>query len=125
MDYNKMDSLVRIPYGQGLFKGIVKSEVSREELAQLKMKLHDAGVNFFEKPMKELQLDAILSVSNRNAGFAAVAQYPCLTVPMGFTETGEPTTLTFIARPFEEDKLLKMGYAFEQATKMRKSPGLY
>jgi hypothetical protein len=25
-------------------------------------------------------------------------------------------------RPFEEDKLLKMGYAFEKATRMRKIP---
>jgi amidase len=121
-DYNNKDTLIRIPYGQTLFNGIVKEEISREDLISLKMKLHDAGLTYFEKPMTDLKLDAILSISNRNAGYAAVAAYPCLTVPMGFTKAGEPNSLTFIARPFEEDKLLKMGYAFEQATKLRKTP---
>ena len=125
VDFNVKDSLKRIPYGQGLFTGIVKTDIKPEELSQIKMNLHNAGVSFFEKPMTEYKLDAILSINNRNAGQASVAQYPCLTVPMGFTEAGEPTSLTFIARPFEEDKLLKMGYAFEQATKMRKAPQLY
>ena len=125
VDFNVKDSLKRIPYGQGLFTGIVKTDIKQEELSQIKMNLHNAGVSFFEKPMTEYKLDAILSINNRNAGQAAVAQYPCLTVPMGFTEAGEPTSLTFITRPFEEDKLLKMGYAFEQATKKRKAPQLY
>ena len=125
VDFNVKDSLKRIPYGQGLFTGIVKTDIKPEELSQIKMNLHNAGVSFFEKPMTEYKLDAILSINNRNAGQAAVAQYPCLTVPMGFTEAGEPTSLTFITRPFEEDKLLKMGYAFEQATKKRKAPQLY
>jgi amidase len=70
-------------------------------------------------------LDAILSINNWNAGYAAVAKYPCLTVPMGYSEEGEPQNITFIARPFEEDKLLKMGYAFEQATRIRVSPEGY
>jgi amidase len=121
-DYNKKDSLIRIPYGQDLFTGILKTVISQEELIQLKLRLHNEGVSFFEKPMTEYQLDAILSINNRNAGYAAVAQYPCLTVPMGFMETGDPSSITFIARPFEEDKLLKMGFAFEQATRMRKLP---
>jgi hypothetical protein len=29
----------------------------------------------------------------------------------------QPIGITFISRPFEEDKLLKIGYAFEQGTK--------
>jgi len=75
--------------------------------------------------MVEHQLDAILSINNRGAGFAAAAKYPCLTVPMGYSEAGQPSSLTFIARPFEEDKLLKMGFAFEQATKIRELPKEY
>lgn len=125
VDYNTKDSLIRIPYGQTLFTGIVNEDISKEDLTQLKLKLHNAGVDYFEKPMSEHNLDAILSISNRNAGYAAVAEYPCLTVPMGFQKTGEPTSLTFIARPFEEDKLLKMGYAFEQVTKLRRIPEEY
>ncbi len=125
MDFNSKDTLARIPYGQGLFTGIVKPELTNEQLTESRIKLHDAGKSFFEKPMTEHQLDAILSINNRSAGFAAVAHYPCLTVPMGFSKTGEPSNLTFIARPFEEDKLLKMGYAYEQVSKMRKAPELY
>ena len=124
VDYNKKDSLIRIPYGQDLFTGILEENISQEDLIQLKARLHKEGVNFFEKPMAEHQLDAILSINNRNAGYAAVAEYPCLIVPMGYMETGEPSGLTFIARPFEEDKLLKIGFAFEQATRIRKKNSL-
>jgi len=125
VDFNLKDTISRMPYGQGLFTGIVALELKQEELTEIKTKLHDAGTLYFEKPITEHQLDAILSINNRSAGFAAVAQYPCLTVPMGFSKVGEPSNLTFIARPFEEDKLLKIGYAYEQISRMRKSPGLY
>jgi hypothetical protein len=39
---------------------------------------------------------------------AAAANYPCLTVPMGYTATGQPIGITFISRPFQEDMLLKL-----------------
>jgi amidase len=43
----------------------------------------------------------------------------------GLCQTGAPIGITFISRPFEEDKLLKIGYAFEQGTKARKLPKDY
>ncbi len=125
VEYNKQDSLIRIPYGQAEFAGAAALDLKPEELIQLRTRLHSEGVRYFEIPMVEHQLDAILGVDNRNAGYAAAARYPCLIVPMGYSEAGQPTGLTFIARPFEEDKLLKMGYAFEQATKARKLPEGY
>ncbi len=124
-DFNRSDSLLRIPYGQGHFEEIVALKISPEDHLKLKASLHENGVSYFEKPMVKYQLDAILSVSNRSAGFAASARYPCLTVPMGYRKSGEPVGITFIARPFEEEKLLKIGYAFEQATKLRKLPDNY
>lgn len=123
--YNNQDSLVRIPYGQGRFEAASAVDISPEDLIQLRDRLHSEGVRYFETPMVEYQLDAILSINNRGAGFAAAAKYPCLTVPMGYSEAGEPSSLTFIARPFEEDKLLKMGFAFEQANKIRELPKEY
>lgn len=123
--HNLEDTLNRIPYGQGRFDGIVANDLSAEELEQLKDRLNKAGISFFEKPMQEHNLDAVLSINNWNAGYAAAAKYPCLTIPMGYYESGEPTGLTFIAKRFEEDKLLKMAYAFEQGTKMHKSPVLF
>jgi amidase len=123
--FNRADSLVRAPYGQALFEGIVAEDISREELAKLWERLHWDAVQYFEKPMQAHQLDAVLSINNYNAGQAALAQYPCLTVPMGYKETGEPISLTFISRPFEEDKLLKMGFAFEQSVRARRPPAGY
>lgn len=123
--YNLEDTLVRIPYGQGRFEAASKVNISPDSLILLRNRLHNEGVRYFETPMVEHQLDAILSINNRGAGFAAAAKYPCLTVPMGYSEAGQPSSLTFIARPFEEDKLLKMGFAFEQATKIRELPKEY
>ncbi len=120
--FNRKDLLKNIPYGQARFEEMQAKNISQEELIQLRNRLHQDGVNYFEKPLVENQLDAILSIDNRSAGYAAAAKYPCLAIPMGYRVNGEPCSLTFIARPFEEDKLLKMGYAFEQATKIRKMP---
>ena len=47
---------------------------------------------------------------------------PAITVPMGFTRTGLPVGLQILARPFDEHKLFQYAYAYEQATKHRKSP---
>ncbi len=122
-DFNMADTLVRIPYGQTIFDEMVALEITPEEVLKLKTRLHEEGVRYFDMPMTDLQLDVILSVNNRNAGTAAAAFYPCLTVQMGYRDNGAPAGITFIARPFEEEKLLMIGYAFEQATKLRILPG--
>jgi len=44
---------------------------------------------------------------------------------MGYQKSGEPISLTFIAPLFQEQKLLQLGYAFEQLTKVRKLPKNY
>lgn len=125
VDFNLQDTIINIPYGQGRFANILETNLSQEEHAELKESLNKRGIAFFEKPMKDYELDAVISINNWNAGQAAAAKYPCLTIPMGYTETGAPKGITFIARPFEEDKLLKWGYAFEQLTKSRVIPADY
>ena len=52
---------------------------------------------------------------------AAVAGYPSITVPAGFV-FGLPIGLSFFGRAWSEAKLLKLAYAFEQATKLRRAP---
>jgi amidase len=52
---------------------------------------------------------------------AAVAGYPSITVPAGFV-FGLPVGLSFFGRAWSEPTLLKLAYAFEQATKFRKPP---
>jgi hypothetical protein len=64
------------------------------------------------KTMTEHQLDVILSINNWNAGEAAAANYPCLTVPMGYAKPA-PIGITFISRPF--DKLLKIDMPLNRA----------
>ncbi|MBT8182370.1 MAG: amidase [Eudoraea sp.] len=125
VEYNLADSLVRIPYGQSIFDSILKDSTSLDELQLIKKKLEENGRLFFDTPMDQHQLDAILSINNFHAGYAAVAKYPALTVPMGYKETGEPISLTFISKQFQETSLFKLGRAFEKSTKIRKPPATY
>ena len=52
---------------------------------------------------------------------AAVAGYPNITVPAG-SLFGLPLGLNFFGRKWDEPKLLRIAYAFEQATKHRRAP---
>jgi amidase len=46
--YNKQDSLDKT-YGQGRFEKILDTNLSAEELAKLRVKLHDAGVELLKR----------------------------------------------------------------------------
>lgn len=124
IEFNKKDTLKRAPYGQQLFEGIVKDNTTQDELEAIKERLKFAGQQYMAG-LKEEGLDAVLSINNYHSGVAAVAKYPTLTVPMGYKESGEPISLTFVGLPFSERKLLEIGYAFEQETKARKLPKNY
>ena len=106
--YNREDSLLRIPYGQAIFESMAQVSLSEEEHNALKERLQSEGRRFFETPMSLYDLDVILSVDNFNASHAAAAHFPCLIVPMGFTPQGQPTGLTLIAKPLQEQLLLKI-----------------
>jgi amidase len=122
MAFNMQDSITRSPYGQARFEGVVNENISKAELDVVRYFLHTEGKRYFDTPMNSLNLDAVLSINNYSAGFAAAAKYPAITIPMGYAEANQPAGITFIVRPFEEGKLLKMGYIYEQATKLRKPP---
>ncbi|MFK7983814.1 MAG: amidase family protein, partial [Saprospiraceae bacterium] len=110
IDYNLVDTLKRSPYGQVRLEGVVAEDITSNDFTALKERLLKEGRKYFNTPMDEHNLDAVLSINNYNASHAAMAKYPCLTVPMGYKETGEPISLTFIGKTFEEDKLLRIGY---------------
>ena len=122
--FNLKDSLLRAPYGQQLFEGIVEDKTTLAALEIIKTNLTNSGRKYFQD-LKNDDLEAILSINNYHSGFAAVANYPTLTVPMGYKNSGEPISLTFIGTPLSERKLLEIGYAFEQLTKVRKMPKNY
>jgi amidase len=54
-------------------------------------------------------------------GFAAVAGYPHLTVPMGGVK-GLPVGLSFIGPKWSDGMILSLGYAYEQASRKRIEP---
>jgi amidase len=56
-----------------------------------------------------------------SAGTAAIAGYPDITVPMGLV-AGLPVGISFFGRAWSEPTLLKVAYAYEQATKRREAP---
>ena len=122
--FNLKDSLLRAPYGQQLFEGIVEDTTTLAALEIIKTNLTNSGRKYFQA-LKDDDLEAILSINNYHSGFAAVANYPTLTVPMGYKNSGEPISLTFIGTPLSERILLEIGYAFEQLTKVRKMPKNY
>lgn len=125
IDFNLEDTLIRAPYGQALFEGIAGDTTTSEELEIIKGRLQENGKRFFDEPMQEHALDFVLSIDNYHAALAAVAKYPALAMPMGFEADGEPVSLTFIARPFEEGKLLQIGAAFEEIQASREAPENY
>ena len=47
---------------------------------------------------------------------------PTLTVPAGFTRDNLPIGMTFQGRPFADGTLIKLAYAYEQATRHRRPP---
>jgi amidase len=94
--------------------------------------------NAIDTLMKENQLDAIIAPTNGFAecidlvngdydtGFsfstpAAMAGYPHITVPMGYF-SNLPVGLSFISTAWKEGDIIKLAYAYEQASKKRVSP---
>jgi len=47
---------------------------------------------------------------------------PSVVVPAGFTRSKLPAGITFLGRPYDDAKMLRLAYAYEQATKHRKVP---
>lgn len=124
VSYNKKDSLLRAPYGQQLFEGIVKDSTSLEELEKIKIRLKEHGIAFF-KAFETENLDFVLSINNYHSAYSATAEYPNLSIPMGYKETGEPIGLTIIGKPMSEFELYNIALNLEKLIKGRKSPKDY
>jgi amidase len=56
-----------------------------------------------------------------SSSLAAVAGYPNINVPAGFV-FGLPVGVSFFGRAYSEPTLIKLAYAFEQATRLRQPP---
>lgn len=126
-------------FGQELFiraeaKGGLDSKEYLDALANCRKLSREEGI---DKIMAEQKLDALVAPSNgptwitdfikgdnSGGGFsqaAAVAGYPHITVPAGYV-AGLPIGISFVAGAWQEGTLIKLAYAFEQATQHRRTP---
>ena len=79
--------------------------------------------------MNQHKLDAVLFPGAVGATIAAKAGYPSVMVPAGFVSGADgkdtpnyPLGVAFAGRAWREHKLLRLAYAFEQASPTRKPP---
>jgi amidase len=140
IEFNERNRKQEMPYfGQDLFvkaeaKGSLESFEYQEALAKCRRLTRTEGI---DAVMDKSKLDALVAPTlspacvtdlvigdhwrGESTTAAAVAGYPGITVPAGFV-FGLPVGLLFFGRPWSEPVLLKLAYAFEQATKIRKPP---
>jgi Asp-tRNA(Asn)/Glu-tRNA(Gln) amidotransferase A subunit family amidase len=64
--------------------------------------------------------NGVLTGTNRY--LAPMIGFPALAVPAGFTSTNLPVGIDLLGRPFTEETLFQVGYAYEQGTQHRKAP---
>ena len=57
-----------------------------------------------------------------NRLLSPILGFPAMTVPAGFTSDGLPVGIEFMARPYAEAVLFRLGYAYEQGTRHRRPP---
>jgi amidase len=117
-------------------KGSLRDKAYRAALAKNRLLSRKNGI---DAAIKKYRLDALIVPSGgpawlidlangdainwdmESASPAAVAGYPHITVPMGFI-FGLPVGLSFFTRAWGEPALIKLAYAFEQATQARIPP---
>ncbi|MFJ8354330.1 amidase family protein [Bacillus paramycoides] len=81
----------------------------------------EQGIDF---ALKKYNLDAILFPSYIGSTICAKAGYPSIAMPAGYMKSRRPFGITLASTAFSEGVLIKLAYAFEQATKHRKIPNL-
>ena len=127
-------------FGQEIFiqaqaKGPLTEKAYLDALAKDHQMARTDGI---DATMDKYRLDAIVAPTNgppapidfvngeggsvSSSTVAAVAGYPSVTVPAGYT-FGLPVGISFFGRPWSEGTLIRAAYGFEQATKHRVKPG--
>jgi len=138
--YNEEHRATEMPwFGQEIFemaekKGPLTSPAYRTALAKCRQLSRTQGIDAL---LKAHRLDAFVSPTGGPAWLidvlngdhftggsstpAAVAGYPSVTVPAGAIH-GLPVGISFTGAPWSEPVLIRLAYAFEQATKARRAP---
>lgn len=141
IDFNNKNAATAMPYfkqeilEQAEAKGGLDSNEYQQALRRMKQ---TAGPDGIDRVMNDHHLDAIVSPTDSAAWCidlidgdhflggssspAAMAGYPHITVPAGLIY-GLPVGISFYGRAWSEPALIKLAYAYEQATVHRKKPG--
>jgi len=142
IDFNKRNAdLVLSRFGQEVFEEAEATSgdlADRDYLSQRREATRLARAAMFT-PLAEHGLEAIVALTANPAcltdyvlgdhdvfhtsGPAAVAGCPSITVPSGYV-SGLPVGLSFFGPRWTEPRLIALGYAYEQATKIRQLPTL-
>jgi amidase len=140
IEFNERHRDREMPYfGQELFlqaekKGPLSSAAYLKALRKCRRLSRDLGI---DAVMSKHRLDALVAPTGNPAWPtdlingdhftggsstpAAVAGYPSVSVPMGFA-SGLPVNLSFFGRAWSEPTLIRIAYAYEQASKHRRPP---
>lgn len=140
IDFNEKYREKEMPYfGQDLFlKAEAKGPLTNQDYqATLNKNRRLARAEGIDAVMDKLRLDALVAPtagpawltdlvdgdhdSGGSSAPAAVAGYPNISVPAGFI-FGLPVGLSFFGRAYSEPTLIKLAFAFEQATRFRRRP---
>jgi amidase len=140
IDFNEQNREKEMPFfGQDTFlKAQEKGPLSTQEYLDALQKNHQlARKEGIDAAMDKDHLDAIVaptggpawlidhvdgdSFGGGSSSAAAVAAYPNITVPAGFV-FGLPVGISFFGRAWSEPVLIRLAYAFEQVTKVRRPP---
>jgi amidase len=130
--FNEANRERALRFGQDI---LLAAEATRGDLSELEYKsaramdLRAAKQQGLDAYMNAHKLDAVLFPGWIGASIAAKAGYPSVQVPAGFIsgfnnkETPDyPLGATFAGRAWSEPTLLRLAYAFEQASRARHMP---
>jgi amidase len=130
--FNAANADRALRFGQDIFLASQATEGGLdaiEYIAARQMDIRASRTLGIDAYMDEHKLDAILFPGRNGASVAAKAGYPSVQVPAGMiagvagrNTPDYPLGATFTGRAWSEPVLLRLAYAFEQATKVRRMP---
>lgn len=127
IEFNRVHEEQALRYGQSLLESSEQTSGTLTEPAYLQDLLYNLAMSQasgIDAVVKEHSLDALLFPGCTGDEIAARAGYPSITVPAGYTGTGKPFGIMFTGLAFHEHVLIRLAYAYEQASHLRIAPKL-